>query len=42
MTAMGFEPETPQTNARSSYCYTTCVFMSTSMIGKNIYYISPC
>ncbi|PWZ07131.1 hypothetical protein Zm00014a_019047, partial [Zea mays] len=34
MTLRRFEPATSQTNASSSYCYITCVFMSISMTGK--------
>jgi hypothetical protein len=34
MTLRGFEPTTTQANASSSYRYTTCVFMSTTMIRK--------
>jgi hypothetical protein len=34
MASRGFEPVTSQAKAKSSYRYTTCVFMSTYMIGN--------
>jgi hypothetical protein len=34
MSLKGFEPVTSQAKAKSNYRYTTCVFMSTSMIGN--------
>jgi hypothetical protein len=34
MSSRGFEPVTSQAKAKSSYSYTTCVFMSTSMTGN--------
>jgi hypothetical protein len=34
MSSRGFEPVISQAKAKSSYRYTTCVFMSTSMIGN--------
>jgi hypothetical protein len=34
MSSMGFEPVTSQEKAKSSYRYTTCVFMSASMTGN--------
>jgi hypothetical protein len=34
MSLRGFEPMTSQAKAKSSYRYTTCVFMSTSMTGN--------
>ena len=34
MFSRGFEPMTSQVKAKSSYRYTTCVFMSTSMTGN--------
>jgi hypothetical protein len=34
MSSRGFKLVTSQANAKSSYCYTTCVFMSASMTGN--------